>query len=39
MQWDLSDLEGTGSGLVGTPFAFDNVKNSPTGDGRAQALV
>jgi hypothetical protein len=33
LYWDLSDLDGAGSGLVGTPFANDNVKVSPTGDG------
>jgi hypothetical protein len=31
--WDLSDLDGAGAGLVGTPFAQDNVKVSPTGNG------
>lgn len=31
--WDLSDLDGAGSGLVGTPFFNDNVKVSPTGPG------
>lgn len=31
--WDLSNLDGAGSGLVGTPFANDNVKISTTGDG------
>ncbi|MCJ1444977.1 MAG: hypothetical protein MMC23_005481 [Stictis urceolatum] len=33
LYWDLSDLDGGGAGLVGTPFASDNVKVSPTGDG------
>ncbi|KAF7550664.1 hypothetical protein G7046_g7942 [Stylonectria norvegica] len=31
--WDLSDLDGDGPGLVGTPFGNDNVKVSPTGNG------
>jgi len=31
--WDISNLDGAGDGLVGTPFANDNVKVSPTGDG------
>lgn len=31
--WDLSDLDGRGAGLVGTPFAKDNVKVTPTGKG------
>lgn len=33
MYWDLSDLDGSGAGLVGTPFAGDNVKVTPTGNG------
>ncbi|KAI9650225.1 hypothetical protein NHQ30_000238 [Ciborinia camelliae] len=33
LYWDLSDLDGSGSGLVGTPFMNDNVKVSPTGTG------
>lgn len=33
LYWDLSDLDGSGAGLVGTPFANDNVKVSPTGNG------
>lgn len=31
--WDLSDLDGSGAGLVGTPFANDNVGVTPTGNG------
>jgi hypothetical protein len=31
--WDISELDGAGAGLVGTPFAGDNVKVTPTGDG------
>lgn len=31
--FDLSNLDGTGDGRVGTPFANDNVKVSPTGAG------
>ncbi|CAM1501405.1 Fc.00g105670.m01.CDS01 [Cosmosporella sp. VM-42] len=31
--WDLSDLDGDGPGLVGTPFGYDNVKVTPTGNG------
>ncbi len=31
--WDLSDLDGRGADLVGTPFANDNVKISPVGNG------
>ena len=31
--WDLSDLDGKGNGLVGTPFAKNNVGVSPTGNG------
>ena len=31
--WDLSDLDGDGPGLVGTPFGKDNVKVTPTGNG------
>ncbi|KAK4210523.1 hypothetical protein QBC37DRAFT_239825, partial [Rhypophila decipiens] len=34
--WDLSDLDGRGSGLVGTPFRNANVKISPTGAGEGQ---
>ncbi|PQE03445.1 Antigenic thaumatin protein [Rutstroemia sp. NJR-2017a BBW] len=33
LYWDLSDLDGSGSGLVGSPFTQDNVKISPTGAG------
>lgn len=33
LYWDLSDLDGSGGGLVGTPFANDNVGISPTGNG------
>uniref|UniRef100_A0A8H7KCF0 Antigenic thaumatin-like protein n=1 Tax=Bionectria ochroleuca TaxID=29856 RepID=A0A8H7KCF0_BIOOC len=33
LYWDLSDLDGKGNGLVGTPFFNDNVKVSPTGKG------
>jgi hypothetical protein len=33
LYWDLSNLDGAGAGLVGTPFAADNVKVSPTGNG------
>ncbi|KAK3313254.1 hypothetical protein B0H66DRAFT_389196 [Apodospora peruviana] len=36
MYWDLSDLDGKGNGLVGTPFRNDNVKVSPTGAGEGQ---
>jgi hypothetical protein len=31
--WDLSDLDGNGPSLVGTPFRNDNVKATPTGNG------
>ncbi len=34
LYWDLSDLDGSGPGLVGTPFYNYNVKVSPTGDGQ-----
>ncbi|KAM7203195.1 hypothetical protein V8F20_004137 [Naviculisporaceae sp. PSN 640] len=34
--WDLSDLDGSGNGLVGTPFRNANVKVSPTGPGEGQ---
>ncbi|KAK0386146.1 hypothetical protein NLU13_5983 [Sarocladium strictum] len=34
--WDLSDLDGSGGGLVGTPFANDNVGVTPTGNGSGQ---
>ncbi|CAH0057483.1 unnamed protein product [Clonostachys solani] len=33
LYFDLSDLDGKGNGLVGTPFFNDNVKVSPTGKG------
>jgi len=33
LYWDLSDLDGSGPGLVGTPFFYDNVKVTPTGNG------
>ncbi|TGO18087.1 hypothetical protein BTUL_0012g00310 [Botrytis tulipae] len=33
LYWDLSDLDGSGAGLVGTPFMNDNVKITPTGTG------
>ncbi|KAK3937133.1 hypothetical protein QBC46DRAFT_417090 [Diplogelasinospora grovesii] len=36
LYWDLSDLDGSGPGLVGTPFAHDNVKIGPTGAGEGQ---
>ncbi|KAH7014575.1 uncharacterized protein B0I36DRAFT_369516 [Microdochium trichocladiopsis] len=36
LYWDLSDLDGKGNGLVGTPFFNDNVKVSPTGNGEGQ---
>jgi len=29
--YDLSNLDGAGHGLVGTPFEHDNIKLSPTG--------
>ena len=31
--WNLSDLDGRGAGLVGTPFADDSVVVTPTGAG------
>ena len=31
--WDLSNLDGAGSSVTGTPFASDNVKISPSGTG------
>jgi hypothetical protein len=31
--WDLSDLDGAGAGVTGTPFAADNVRVSPSGAG------
>lgn len=31
--WDLSDLDGQGRGLVGTPFRQDHVKVTPSGIG------
>ncbi|KAG9256200.1 uncharacterized protein F5Z01DRAFT_634529 [Emericellopsis atlantica] len=34
--WDLSDLDGSGNGLVGTPFRNDNVGVTPTGSGSGQ---
>jgi hypothetical protein len=34
--WDLSDLDGSGAGLVGTPFANDHVGVTPTGNGSGQ---
>lgn len=34
--WDISDLDGRGPGLVGTPFFDHNVKISPTGPGVGQ---
>ncbi len=36
LYWDLSDLDGRGPGLVGTPFFNDNVKLSPTGNGEGR---
>lgn len=33
LYFDLSNLDGAGSGRTGTPFANDNVKVSPTGTG------
>jgi hypothetical protein len=33
MFWDLSDLDGNGAALVGTPFAKDNVMITPVGEG------
>lgn len=33
LYWDLSDLDGSGGGLVGTPFRSENVKVTPTGNG------
>lgn len=36
LYWDLSDLDGSGNGLVGTPFRDANVKVSPTGNGSGQ---
>ncbi|QSZ29716.1 hypothetical protein DSL72_004233 [Monilinia vaccinii-corymbosi] len=33
LYWDLSNLDGSGSELVGTPFKNDNVNISPTGTG------
>lgn len=33
LYYDLSDLDGNGGGLVGTPFADQNVKVTPTGNG------
>jgi len=32
LYWDLSDLDGSGSGRPGSPFHGDNVKITPTGD-------
>jgi hypothetical protein len=31
--WDLSNLDGAGASVTGTPFAADNVKISPSGAG------
>ena len=31
--WDLSDLDGSGAGIVGNPFKNDNVKVTPVGTG------
>ncbi|KAH8898655.1 hypothetical protein GQ53DRAFT_877686 [Thozetella sp. PMI_491] len=36
MYWDLSDLDGRGAGIVGSPFFNDNIKISPTGAGEGQ---
>ena len=36
LYWDLSDLDGSGGGLVGTPFRDQNVKVTPTGNGAGQ---
>ncbi|KAH7018606.1 uncharacterized protein B0I36DRAFT_368613 [Microdochium trichocladiopsis] len=33
LYWDLSDLDGSGNGLVGTPFRGDNVHVKPSGNG------
>jgi hypothetical protein len=33
MFWDLSDLDGNGANMVGTPFTADNVKATPVGPG------
>jgi hypothetical protein len=33
MFWDLSDLDGNGAALVGTPFVGDNVMITPVGEG------
>ena len=33
LYWDLSNLDGVSAGLVGSPFASDNVKTSPVGTG------
>lgn len=34
--WNLSDLDGEGPGLVGTPFRDDNVGVTPNGNGVGQ---
>ena len=31
--WDLSNLDGAGASVTGTPFASDNIKISPSGTG------
>ncbi|KXJ88057.1 hypothetical protein Micbo1qcDRAFT_207806 [Microdochium bolleyi] len=33
LYWDLSNIDGKGPGLAGTPFASDNVHAKPTGKG------
>ncbi|KXJ93631.1 hypothetical protein Micbo1qcDRAFT_172543 [Microdochium bolleyi] len=33
LYWDMSDLDGTGDGLVCTPFGADNGRVVPTGSG------
>ncbi|KAK0390633.1 hypothetical protein NLU13_0137 [Sarocladium strictum] len=34
--WNLSDLDGKGPGLVGTPFRSDRVGITPSGEGSGQ---
>jgi hypothetical protein len=34
--WDLSDLDGAAASVTGSPFADQNVKVSPTGNGSGQ---
>jgi hypothetical protein len=33
LYWDLSDLDGVGGGLVGSPFHNENVKATPYSNG------